>query len=460
MRIFFTTPFDVTKKHQVYIDAILDTLHTNAVSVISPEEQRQYVSSLKQYEAKGMQPERAHYAFITHGIAEADMVIIEATNEDIRVGHEVTLALLYGKPTLVLSQKVDFAKYIPHELLQGATYKTEADAQHHVKKFLDDAEKNLARVVETAQSLENGADSLHTAALASIRQHALRDTSEFGEWARLSEKDPEGAYKAIQKSLGKLPVGLPWSTFAPVYNEDSPDYIQTGVAKFVDTVLRQHRIKKSDYVVEAATGTGALLRVMANLGYRNLAGFDNSRPMLAEAFRLCAYMPDIHLFESDIAQLEMNNKPNAIIWPDYSSNFALTTQVFHDMLQRLIDTMADKGALIFDVRTLAGWQVNFYRQKVTTFSTPNFQRVWINLPDYDKHLITFDVFIRQRTVDGKWTEWQREQMTERMWLLDEVKKIVSGLNGVRLKGIYADDFAPLESVDHEPGLAYFVLEKK
>ncbi len=459
MRVFFTTPFDPSKKYQSFIDAILATLHKNEVSVISPEEHAEYVGSLEAYEAKGLPPERAHYAFISHGIAEADIVIIEATNEDIRVGHEVTLALLYGKPTLVLSQNVDFSRYIPHELLQGATYKTEKDLQSKVQAFLDDAEKNLAKATEVTQSVENGADSLHTAALASIRQNALRDTSEFGQWARLAEKDPEAAYKLVQKSLGKLPIGLPWSTFAPVYNEDSPDYIQTGVAKFVDTLLRKRHITKHDLVIEAATGTGALLRVMASLGYRSLAGFDNSRPMLAEAFRLCAYMPDIRLFESDIAKLELTDKPKAIIWPDYSSNFALTPRMFVDMLQQLVDNLDAKGMLIFDVRTLAGWQVSFYRQKVTTFATPNFQRVWINLPDYKKHLITFDVFIRQRRPDGSWSDWQREQMTERMWLLDEVKRIVDELQGVKLEGVYADDFAALQNADHEPGLAYFVLSK-
>ncbi len=50
-------------------------------------------------------------------------------------------------------------------------------------------------------------------------------------------------------------------------------------------------------------------------------------------------------------------------------------------------------------------------------------------------------------------------MTERMWTLDEVKTVVEGLNGVELEGIYADDFAPLKDTNHEPGLAYIVLNK-
>ncbi len=36
---------------------------------------------------------------------------------------------------------------------------------------------------------------------------------------------------------------------------------------------------------------------------------------------------------------------------------------------------------------------------------------------------------------------------------------LEGLSSVRLEGIYGDDFAPLKDTNHEPGLAYIVLNK-
>lgn len=458
MRIFFTTPYSGKHHFQPFIDEILAELHRNNAVIISPEDSEQYQETVRLYESEGLPPEKAHYTYITHGIAEADAVIVEASHESFRTGHEATLALLYGKPTLVLSQKKDYADHIPHELFVSGKYETKQELKQMVRSFMRDLKKRLEASNDTVQTIEAAADTLRLSTLSGMRQKALHDKSDFGRWARLAETDQEKTYRHVEHALGNLPIHQPWSKFAEIYNEDTPDYIFAGITRFAHSIFKEHHIHPNDLIVDAVTQTGSIARNLHAQGYSNISAFNSSREMLSETFRLCAQIPDIKPFEADIADVKLSAPANAIIWTDFTSNFALTTNDLQNRLQNLIDNLQPAGCLIFDIRTITGWNVSFFRQKVTTFATPNFQRVWINLPDDDKKLIAFDIFIRTRQRTGLWGEWHREQMQERMWSLSEVRDVTAKLKHCTLKGIYGDDFSPV-SPNEEPGLAYFVLTK-
>ena len=456
MNVFFTTPYAGKKHYQSYIDAIIKIIEDDH-HLTTPEDSKRYLKVLGKLQKQALKKNQAHYAFIRQGIASADVVIIEATQEDIRVGHEMTLALLFHKPTLILSQDNDFGDYITHDLLVGKKYTSIDELKKIVKEFLDTSQ--VGRAESTMQTLDTSADSLHSIALVKLRQLAKQEPGQFGEWARKADREPEAVAKEIESKLGKLKKHPAWSVFAPIYNEDSPDYIQAGVAKFVDSVLQTHSIKKDDEIVEAACGTAALSRQLAVLGYKKLKAFDSSRPMLSEAFRLSADYPVIEISESDILTLDLARKTSAIIWIDYSSNFALTFQEFKKRLVSLISNLVVGGILIFDVRTYQGWQIDFYAQPITMFATDRFQRIWLNHQDHKNRTITFDVYIRTRDVDGAWTEWQRESMTEKMWRLSEVISTVKDISETRLEATYRDDFREINVNEEEPNLAYLVLRK-
>lgn len=456
MNIFFTTPFDGKEKYQKSINAILHVIKSQN-TVVTPEDTARYMTSLNKLRKQGLNAEQAHYAFIRQGIASADVVIIEASEEDIRVGHELTLALLFHKPTLVLSQYTDFSRYITHDLLQGALYKTDKKAQEIALLFLETAQ--AGRPEATMQTIDMSADSLHAIALAKLRQLAKQEPGQFGEWARLAEQDPAKVAGEIHKKLGALKKQPAWSVFAPIYNEDSPDYIQAGVAKFVTDILKLHKISNDSLVAEAACGTAALSRQLVSRGLQKIKAFDVSRPMLAEAFRLSASYPQIELFEADVHSLNLPQKVRAMIWTDYSSNFALNNRQLKSMLNMLAKNLDTNGILLFDIRTYTGWQIDFYSQPVTTFATDRFQRLWLNKQDYKVGVIDFDVFIRLRDADGGWSAWQRESMTEKMWVLQDVLNVVSQLDGLSVEGIYGDDFRRIDPQNEEPNLAYFVLRK-
>ncbi len=456
IQIFFTTPYSGKTTHQATIDAILDTIREQG-RVITPENTPEYSLSVHDLQKQGLNRNQAHYAFIRQGIASSDVVIIEASHEDIRVGHELTLALLFHKPTLVLARAKNFAHYITHDLLTGAAYDTTEQASEITRDFLQHA--MTGRAEASMQTLSNAADNLHSSALATLRRLAKQEPGQFGQWARSAETQPAKVAKEIEATLGSIQKRPAWSVFAPIYNEDSPDYIQHGVASFVDSLLARHGLNKRSSIVEAAAGTGALSRQLAACGYRDIAMFDNSREMLAEAFRLSATTPQIKPFEADIYDLKLSRPAHAIIWTDYSSNFALNSGQLTDMLTQLLKNLVAGGLLIFDIRTYAGWQIDFYSQPITTFATERFQRVWLNHQDRAANLIDFDVYIRTRDADGAWAAWQRESMRERMWHLHEVHDIVANLPSIKLHAIYGDDFRKLQATDEEPGLAYLVIEK-
>ncbi len=457
MNVFFTTPFAGKKSYQPFIDAVLAEIK-KVSRVITPEETSRYLTSLQQLQKQGLNKDQAHYAFIRQGIASADVVIIEATEEDIRVGHEMTLALLFHKPTLVLAQGKDFSSYITHDLLQGASYSTTGEAQEIVQRFLQTSRSGRAEA--TMQTLDTSADSLHSMSLAKLRQLAKQESGQFGEWARDADENTKKVAAEIDKKLGQLKKQPAWSVFAPIYNEDSPDYIQGGVATFISAVLENHGIAKDELIIEAACGTAALSRQLAGLGMSNIMAFDNSRPMLSEAFRLSANYPGIELVEADIRSLQLSKAASAVVWTDYSSNFALNPKELGQMLMNLIQHVASKGLLLFDIRTFQGWQVDFYAQPITMFATERFQRIWLNYQDHAKNLIDFDVYIRTRDVDGAWSAWHRESMTERMWRLSEVLSVVNKLKGISLEAVYRDDFRKIDTNHEEPNLAYIVLRKE
>ncbi len=454
--IFFTTPYDGKANMQPYIDTILTKLR-QVHKVITPEDAQEYQSTLVKLQVEGLNKDQAHYAYIRQGIASADVVIIEATTEDTRVGHELTLALLYNKPTLVLSRGKNLADFIPHDLLTGATYSSQSDVHAILDAYLKNTAFGLGDSI--MQTLSHNSDVLHASALAPLRRLARQEPGQFGEWARRAESHSAEVAKDIQSSLGHIKQQEAWSVFAPIYNEDSPDYIQSGVAAFVDRQLRIHNIAKDEVVIEAACGTGALARQLVLAGYMNLTAFDSSRPMLAEAYRLCASIPEITLQEADIRSYMATKPARAIVWSDYSSNFALDRSELTQMLQQLLNNVEPGGVLLFDIRTFTGWQVDFYAQPVTLFATERFQRIWLNHQDHKNGLIDFDVFVRVRAQDGAWAPWRRESMREKMWRMQEILEVIQSLQGVDTTQLYADDFRKLKSTDNEPGLMYVVLRR-
>lgn len=136
MKIFFTSPYDGKKVYQPYIDRILKTIESAGATVVSPEKSRDYFDTFRDENVKKLgDAHRIHYEFIRQGIANADAVIIEASFEDFRVGHEATLAIIYKKPVLCLSQKKDYGDLIRHEAFQGALY-TDNNLESLVLAFL------------------------------------------------------------------------------------------------------------------------------------------------------------------------------------------------------------------------------------------------------------------------------------------------------------------------------------
>lgn len=123
MKVFFTASYYGKKRYQKEYDAVRATIKKLTGDIISPEEGN-YLDVIDRETRKRLEGnhELLHYEAIRQGIHLSDTVIIEASQEDLQLGHEVTIAINEKKPVLVLSIHEDFSKKIIHEYLFGAKY--------------------------------------------------------------------------------------------------------------------------------------------------------------------------------------------------------------------------------------------------------------------------------------------------------------------------------------------------
>lgn len=459
MRIFFTTPFSGRQRFQGFIDEILLCLQKSGATVISPESHELYAKSIQDYEARGISPSKAHYTFIANSIAETDVVVIEASQESLRVGHEITLALMYGKPTLVLSQHKNYAQYISNELLTGVKYQTKKALRAQIDAFLKQHQlRTPSQHEQIIQTCEQDIDSLRLTTYATMRQYALQDNGDFSLLAQLAEENQDDAYEQVMRRFGHLPTETTWSVLAAIHKENSPDFVFTGLVQFIIRELKRCKIKKTDHVVDALTHGGAIARLLAQQGYRRLTAVHSSRKMLAKTYDTCADSTSIAIAEASPKNLSLNTPANAIVRMDCTINLALTKRDIRQQLQVAIDALAPGGCLIFDFHTIRSWQTYLFQDKIATFATPNFQHIALMRHNSRTHRMQHDHFVRLKYVNTLWGAWRHEQRMQRAWSVKEIKGIIAKLQSCQLSGVYNNEFVLHEALD-DPSKAYVVLIK-
>lgn len=124
--VFYTNSYFGKKVYQEYYDLVLETIQSfEGITVISPE-LGNYMDLLDEHvKQKITDPQLQHYEAIMAGIRKADVVIIEATHEDLQIGYEAGLALKEKKPLLCLSLKDNVSNRIHEEQFFGAIYTKE-----------------------------------------------------------------------------------------------------------------------------------------------------------------------------------------------------------------------------------------------------------------------------------------------------------------------------------------------
>lgn len=149
MRIFFIAPYLGKQKYQKDYDRIIELIESTGAEVISAEKSREYQDSFSKENIKKFgSKEKIHYQFIRSGVINADALVVEASYDDLRVGHEMTLALLYKKPVLCLSQNLDYAKFIEHEYFTGRLYQ-----QNNLEEIVLQFVKSISDRIKASRSL-------------------------------------------------------------------------------------------------------------------------------------------------------------------------------------------------------------------------------------------------------------------------------------------------------------------
>ena len=145
MKVFFTGTKDPNSKHYTYYKKILDILIKSSIEVTSVETEP-YYDLLNKDLIRDKPQDEVHYMYTKKGMSRASAIIIEATEDDFRVGHEATLALLYNKPVLCLSRDKDYSQYIKHPKFYSKKYRTEEDLEKIIKSFLKEMKNKYLSV--------------------------------------------------------------------------------------------------------------------------------------------------------------------------------------------------------------------------------------------------------------------------------------------------------------------------
>lgn len=135
MNVFYTCSYYGKKKYQKWYDLVRATLKEFHIELISPEEGNYQHVLDAESRSRLKSPELLHYEVIRQSIHLAEVVVIEASHEDIQLGHEITLALMEKKPVLVLSIHEDFSRKIHHDYMIGAKY-TKTNLKPILQDFL------------------------------------------------------------------------------------------------------------------------------------------------------------------------------------------------------------------------------------------------------------------------------------------------------------------------------------
>jgi succinate dehydrogenase flavin-adding protein (antitoxin of CptAB toxin-antitoxin module) len=92
-------------------------------------------------ETNGTQ-KKVHYHSVKRKIFEADAVIIDTSHSSFRLGHEATISVQKGKPTLVLSQNKDYSDFIDAPNLFAKQY-AYLELDEIITSFVNQAKRRI-----------------------------------------------------------------------------------------------------------------------------------------------------------------------------------------------------------------------------------------------------------------------------------------------------------------------------
>lgn len=135
MKVFFTSSFKDKEEYQEIYNKILETIDIEGEEVISLAKQ-DYSHLIPKKLIKTTPENELNYTWLKKGIKKSNCVIIEASKDSFRLGHEATLALLYNKPVLCLSNKMDYSLDIINPKFYAHMYKDVNDIPLVIQNFL------------------------------------------------------------------------------------------------------------------------------------------------------------------------------------------------------------------------------------------------------------------------------------------------------------------------------------
>jgi SAM-dependent methyltransferase len=202
-----------------------------------------------------------------------------------------------------------------------------------------------------------------------------------------------------------------YKNFSKVYDIFSTNY--DWCLGFIEDVIRDYAVNPKS-ILELACGTGNILCNFA--GRYEVAGLDISTSMLEQARKK---LPDVPLFQMDMADFNLENKYDVILCMYDSINHILKYENWLNVFRCVRNHLNPLGIFIFDMNTLERLD-RLTKSPVYLHQEANFY-IAMNLTKKDKKIFNWNVKIFYPVKDNLY-EMREDNIEETSFSLQKIEE--------------------------------------
>ena len=189
-----------------------------------------------------------------------------------------------------------------------------------------------------------------------------------------------------------------YTGFAKVYDEMMDNIPYLDWEFYLLHLLFVNGVKPDGKITELGCGTGTMTELLADDGF-HITGIDLSEDMLKIAEEKC---PEIVFHKMDMREFALKEKQDAIISIADSMNYLSNVDDLTKVMKCVKDALIPGGVFIFDLKTEFFFK-EIVRERTFRGKGQGFTYVWKNHYDEEEKYHLYDVSIKHRDEDGKWT---------------------------------------------------------
>ena len=226
-----------------------------------------------------------------------------------------------------------------------------------------------------------------------------------------------------------------YDLLAPVYDEINKEIDYSAWADFILKIAEKNLGRKPELALDLACGTGSMTLELARRGC-DMIGVDYSYEMLSVARERAEFEKlDILWLCQDATEFELYGTVDLVSSTLDSINHITDINDLKKCFSLVHNYLNPDGIFIFDINGKAKFE-KVYADNSYVIETDESFCAWQNEYDSQTRLCNFLITLFCENEDGSYERYDEEQ-TERMYLLSEIKDMLSA-SGFEILGAFSD----------------------